>query len=257
MTMQTVNYTKTLVIGLGSTGTQVCNELVKRIEWELGSLERAPWVNFLAIETNSGERSPLRRSGDFYTIGFNNAEYQNVLTNPRAYTELIDLETWADMNTLRKLPDPENGAGNIRMVGRLSLLYGDNYDRIRDAVVHRVERLRDLKEDQAQVARGALGDGSNPDIAFDHAGAVRVFVVGTLCGGTCSGLAPDFGYFLRNHLGRGKNHRDLHAAASPDHQQAGRPVKEKCLQRADRTEPLSPQCQGRGAADQVPGRHHQ
>lgn len=201
---QTVNYTKTLVIGLGTTGTRVCDELVKRIEWELGSIDRAPWVNFLAIETNGGEGSPLRRTGDFYSIGFQSQEYQSVLDNPRAYTELINLEGWADMETLRKLPDPENGAGNIRMVGRLALLYGDNYDRIKHAVVNRIERLRALKEDEAQVKRGALADGSNPDIAFDQGGAVRVFVVGTLCGGTCSGLAPDFGYFLRNLLGQEK-----------------------------------------------------
>jgi hypothetical protein len=202
--MQTVSYTKTLVIGLGTTGTRVCNELVKRIEWELGSLERAPWVNFLAIETNSGEKSPLRATGDFYSIGFGAAEYQNVISHPGAYTELIGLEDWADMETLRQLPDPENGAGNIRMVGRLALLYGENYDRIRNAVVHRVERLRSLRADEAQTLRGALADGSNPDIQFDHSEGVRVFVVGTLCGGTCSGLAPDFGYFLRNILGQEK-----------------------------------------------------
>lgn len=202
--MQTASYTKTLVIGLGSTGTRVCNELVKRIEWELGSLDRAPWVNFLAIETNSSQQSPLKRSGDFYTIGFRSSEYDNILRSVEQYTEQIDLEGWADLNTLRKLPDPENGAGNIRMVGRLSLLYKDNYDRLKEAVTHRVERLRSLKEDQAQTARGKLADGSNPDIVFDQGGGVRVFVVGTLCGGTCSGLAPDFGYFLRTVLGQEK-----------------------------------------------------
>lgn len=200
--MQTASYTKTLVIGLGSTGTRVCNELVKRIEWELGSLDKAPWVNFLAIETNSGQNSPLKRSGDFYTIGFRKEEYNQILANQHIYDEHIKLDSWADLNTLRKLPDPENGAGNIRMVGRLSLLYKDNYDRIKDAVVHRVERLRSLREDQAQTARGSLADGSNPDIIFEQSGGVRVFVVGTLCGGTCSGLAPDFGYFLRNILGQ-------------------------------------------------------
>ena len=58
---QSVSYIKTLVIGLGSTGTRVCNELVRRIEWEMGSLERAPWVSFLAVETRSfSEMIPQR-----------------------------------------------------------------------------------------------------------------------------------------------------------------------------------------------------
>ena len=201
---QSVSYIKTLVIGLGSTGTRVCNELVRRIEWEMGSLERAPWVRFLAVETNSNEPSPLRRTGDFQSIGFRTAEYNDLLANSRHYDDKIGLERWADMDTLRKLSDPEGGAGNIRMVGRLALLHGDNFNNIKTGVVSRVESLRDLKPDTAQEKRGPLPDGTNPEVYFGADGAVRIFVVGTLCGGTCSGLAPDFGYFLRSFLGQEK-----------------------------------------------------
>ena len=202
---QSVSYIKTLVIGLGSTGTRVCNELVRRIEWEMGgSLERAPWVRFLAIETNSNEPSPLRRTGDFQSIGFRTAEYNDLLANSRHYDDKIGLERWADMDTLRKLTDPEGGAGNIRMVGRLALLNGENFDNIKAAVVSRVEALRDLRPDTAQEKRGQQPDGTSSDISFGADGGVRIFVVGTLCGGTCSGLAPDFGYFLRSFLGQEK-----------------------------------------------------
>lgn len=197
-------YIKTLVIGLGSTGTRICNELVRRIEWELGGLEKAPWVRFLAIETNSNEPTPLKKNGDFRSIGFRTAEYNDILQNMSAYNERIALDEWADIDTLKKLPDPEGGAGNIRMVGRLALLYGENFENIKLSVLSRVEQLRDLKEAKAQEARGPLPDGTNPEVSFAADGQVRIFIVGTLCGGTCSGLAPDFGYFLRSFLGQEK-----------------------------------------------------
>ncbi|WP_034336409.1 tubulin-like doman-containing protein [Deinococcus misasensis] len=197
-------YIKTLVIGLGSTGTRICNELVRRIEWELGGLEKAPWVRFLAIETNSNEPTPLKKNGDFRSIGFRTAEYNDILQNMSAYNERIALDDWADIDTLKKLPDPEGGAGNIRMVGRLALLYGENFENIKLSVLSRVEQLRDLKEAKAQEARGPLPDGTNPEVTFAADGQVRIFIVGTLCGGTCSGLAPDFGYFLRSFLGQEK-----------------------------------------------------
>lgn len=197
-------YIKTLVIGLGSTGTRICNELVRRIEWELGGLEKAPWIRFLAIETNSNEPTPLKKNGDFRSIGFRTAEYNDILQNMHAYNERIALDDWADIDTLKKLPDPEGGAGNIRMVGRLALLYGENFENIKLSVLTRVEQLRDLKEAKAQEARGPLPDGTNPEVSFAADGQVRIFIVGTLCGGTCSGLAPDFGYFLRSFLGQEK-----------------------------------------------------
>lgn len=191
--------TKTLVIGLGSTGTHICNEVARRIEWEVQELDRAPWVQFLTIETNANEPSRFHHSGDFLTLEISAEEFNQVLEYTQAFDEKINLSSWVDPTTLQKLPGKEvaAGAGNIRMVGRLAFLYESNYNAVKQAVISRMANLRDLSDNDATGQLGQLPDGSSPQVEFGDAGRVRVIVAGTLCGGTCSGLAADFGYFLK------------------------------------------------------------
>ncbi len=209
---------KTLIIGLGSTGTRIANEVARRLEWELGSVDRAPWVRFLCIETNAGEPSPFHESGDFISIGLSAAEYGQILENPSAFDEQIELTKWAHMETLRKLPghDVSGGAGNIRMVGRLVFLHQSNYNRVKRAVSERLDSLRTLLENGAKEARGPLADGSNPDVEFGAGGQVRILLAGTLCGGTCSGIAADFGFFLQPILRTGEKTIAVFTLPRPD-----------------------------------------
>ncbi|MPY67690.1 hypothetical protein F8S09_13830 [Deinococcus sp. SDU3-2] len=195
--MRNMEVTKTLVIGLGSTGTRVANNLLRRLDWQYGAAGRAPWVEFMAIETNNNEPSPLRARGDFFPIGLDARIYGQILQDPQSYRK-INLESWADMTTLRKLKDTEGGAGNIRMIGRLTFMTDPNFTTIKRALQDRINRLRKLQSSEAQERRGPLHDGSNPTLSFASGGEIRVFVVGTLCGGTGSGLLPDFGYFVKS-----------------------------------------------------------
>lgn len=197
-TMTTMEVTKTLVIGLGSTGTRVCNNLMRRLKWEYGDADKAPWVQFMAIETNNNEPAiELRRRGDFFPIGLDARQYSQLLENPQDHRK-IHLEKWADMGTLRQVKDTVGGAGNIRMVGRLTFMLDPNYTTVKNALQDRLSTLRSLKVSEALETRGTLPDGSSPQLLFGNSGDIRVFVVGTLCGGTGSGLLPDFGYFVRS-----------------------------------------------------------
>lgn len=191
---------KTFVIGLGSSGLEVCNFLAERIRWELGSVKRAPWVRFLGIETNNAARSPLSDLGDLLLLNIDSTEYSAVLNGSPAYDERYRLSDWIDYDTLRQIPtsDVSGGAGNIRMVGRLALFL--RCDELRRNINIRLNHLRRLTPADALEQRGALPSGENPEIIFSAGGNVRVFVVGTLCGGTCSGMAADFGFLLRTLL---------------------------------------------------------
>jgi len=190
--------TKTLVIGLGSTGTEICEAVARRIAWELGSIKRAPWVQFLCIETDGNNRPDIIAYEDFIPLTISAEEYSMLLDAPAAFDEKIHLMTWADMETLGKLSDGHvtAGAGNIRMVGRLAFFFPTNYETIHNALIQRLSELRELTVGNAQEAYGKAPDGLMPEIQFANAGHLVIYVVGTLCGGTCSGLASDFGFFL-------------------------------------------------------------
>jgi len=188
---------KTLVVGLGSTGTRVCEALAERIEWEVGSLERAPWVEFLCIETNAAMKSRFNGTDDFRTLSISAAEYSDIINSPQNYDDSIALQRWADIETLRQLKAGavDAGAGNIRMVGRLALLYPKNYINIKNALTDRIARLKGLTAAQAKGHLNKNAVGHEVDVVF--AEGLRVIVTGTLLGGTCSGTAADFGILLQ------------------------------------------------------------
>lgn len=198
---------KTLVIGLGSTGTEILEALAERVDWEVGGLHRAPWLEFLAVETDVAKASRFGGTDDFKTLGIPATAWRDILHRPEIYDASIALNTWADAETLAQLPAQsiDAGAGHIRMVGRLALLYPPNYSEIKNAIAGRVARLRNLTDAQAKAALNLNNAGleMNVQFAVNQASGqtgVRVIVVGTLCGGTCSGTAGDLGILLRTIL---------------------------------------------------------
>lgn len=195
--MSDMRVIKTLVVGLGSTGTRVCNALAERMEWEVGDLAKAPWVEFLCIETNAQEKSRFNPSDNFKTLSLTSAEYSDVLSNPANYNDSIALENWADVHTLRQLKAGavDAGAGNIRMVGRLAFLYPRNFVNIKNALTERLARLRNLTPAQAKSALNKDAIGHEQEVMF--AQGLRIIVTGTLLGGTCSGTAADLAILLQ------------------------------------------------------------
>ncbi len=191
---------KTLVVGLGTSGTRICDLIAARIKWEYGSAEKIPWVKFLCLETDGNIAFENINSADFKALTINATEYAALSKFSAAYDESIKLSEWADKRTLESIPKKavDAGVGNIRMIGRLSFLFKKNYDTVYKMVNERLNSLRSLSGPDAREKLGKLPDGSIPEIHFGSEKALRVFVVGTLCGGTCSGLASDFGFFMQS-----------------------------------------------------------
>lgn len=190
---------KTLVVGLGSTGTAIINALAERIGWEIGSASRAPWVRFLALETNPAQAHNLDPD-DFRPLTLSATEYSQLVNNPEAYDDSIAMTRWSDPETLKKLPSAavSAGAGHIRMVGRLALLYPNNFNMVRSALDHRMASLRNLTT--GEISQALNRDQSKLqsfDVSVADPDAIRVFIVGTLSGGTCSGTAGDMGILVR------------------------------------------------------------
>lgn len=199
---------KTLLIGVGSTGTRIVERLMSKVEWELGSIEKAPWIKYLALETDVDEfaKNPLlrRRVSDTYHLGISESDFAHIRSSIRTgEPNSINVGQWADSETIAKLPDNlvKSGVGNIRMIGRLAFLHRPNFEDIKSRVINRLDYLRDLDALTATEIRGPLASGKNPTVEFANPG-VQVYVVGALAGGTASGCASDVGFFLRT-LARG------------------------------------------------------
>jgi len=190
---------KTMVFGLGTTGVKICRMLAERISEEFGSVSRTPWVRFLCLETNTGEADSQSKTMPIIPISIGEDEYRRNLNDPRTLHNLIQWLDWADLSTLRNIPHITTGAGSIRMAGRLAFLYPDNYSRVTKTLTRIVAELRGLSAVDAKEARGQLRGGANPEVTFAGEGGITYVVVGSLCGGTASGIAVDFGYYLQQY----------------------------------------------------------
>ena len=186
---------RALIIGLGSTGYDICNYISQRIQWEQGGMDRMPWLKFLILETEPASGVGMLEQ-NYVHLTIEGSDYEGLINNPGRYKSQLDLESWWDKEALLRLGDRAltKGAGNIRMVGRLAFLYPTLCSQIRNGIQARLDALQSLTPQQAQAARGKLPDGSDPQIALGD--EIVVYVVGTLCGGTCSGAFIDLGYLL-------------------------------------------------------------
>lgn len=202
--------TKALIIGLGSTGAEICSKLAERISWEMQiqpdseSLRvNVPWVRFLCIETNASGKPRNIQPEDFLTLTISADKWHNILAFSSAYDEAIEFQQWADIDTLKLLHDNSihAGAGNIRMVGRLAFLYPENFDKVHLALNTRLTDLQSLDSATANERLPEAFKQHNPPVKLfftGNGGQPVIYVVGTLCGGTCSGIVSDFGFFLRS-----------------------------------------------------------
>ena len=61
---------RTLIIGLGSTGRDICDDILTRILWSSGnnSLDKVPWVDLLVLETEQKDGIPSTQHGKFVSL---------------------------------------------------------------------------------------------------------------------------------------------------------------------------------------------
>lgn len=200
--IQTHEVSKSLIIGLGTSGVEICERIAERLEGEYGSLRSCPWVQFLCVETDSGGKRD-KLSDDFVTIGFDEGTFNDMRRRPEIFSS-IGLQKWMDERTVSKLPEghTRSGARNIRMIGRMVFLEDQSFRHVKLHLQNRLEILQHLAPQAAQMARGPRPNGDDEPIRFNPPGQIRLYVVGTLCGGTCSGSVCDFGLLLKSLVGQ-------------------------------------------------------
>jgi hypothetical protein len=179
---------RSLLIAVGGTGHKILMDVRQRLIQKYGSLEKIPIVSFLLIDTdqaifgknpNYSDAANLDNADKIHTSVHG---VEALRKNLREYPHLRD---WLDPRTLSG--DIHQGAGAVRARGRLAYFW--NYDTIAKRIE---EEYSEITKDAAKAA--AIKNG------LQVSEGVTVYVVGSLLGGTGSGMFLDLAYTVKELL---------------------------------------------------------
>lgn len=179
-----------IIIGLGGTGGEVLLRIRKKFFEASGTFD--PWtewpiINYLYIDTDEDDKDVDKYHGQFYS--FKNEFLPATIPDYQVYTHnLTDRPSlrkwWYEDQTELKSPALRTGAGQIRGYSRLAFwLYAD--------------RIRERIQQLAGRCMSPRAQMSDRNITVDWS-RLWVYVVGSIAGGTGSGVFLDLGYLLRD-----------------------------------------------------------
>lgn len=159
---------KSLIIGIGSSGLRIIEEL-QQYHYEYTGKNKPENSEYLYIETDVNRNSKKTASGtsDIDPVYF---DFKNIQ---------VDINILKDDNNPAQkwVPDPKylnsshSGAGGMPVFGRLSLWKTQNYTKLCNILQQKFQKIK--------------GDAET-----------KIIVLGTLTGGTCSGMCVDLAYLL-------------------------------------------------------------
>lgn len=184
---------KSLIVGLGGTGTDICKQVAERINWEFGDLNKVGFVKFLSIDTSRDvvHNTDLDNNNDFVHLTIDHNTLENMRKNMSSFKS-IELDDWIDIDVLNIMNLIETGTTGVRMLGRLAFLYSVNYNSVISIIK---QKLKDLSSLTVPQARTTFGEGSE---SIDFIDKIRIYVIATSCGGTGSGTFIDLGYLFQD-----------------------------------------------------------
>ena len=203
----------TLFVGLGTTGARIIKSLRQLMFEEYGHAG-LPVFRYIVIETDGdekGEDPELRLTNqmqNFERIDVVSATIQNTRPihnkiNPNHTQYNRHLADWLNPELLKvETHSFEIGAKNIRMAGRLCLW--ENWAEMQQKIENAYDSI--IAKDATAEAQDLVkqyyrtkGRQVPEDKLIDD-GAINVYIVGSLCGGSCSGMLIDVAYFFRSFL---------------------------------------------------------
>lgn len=203
-----------LFIGLGTNGWEILQELRKFVIEEFGKAG-LPCFRYLAIETDKN------KAPDDGFIPHNPKPYEEIkplhitvadVDNVQQQMKGSDgqdssLKDWLDNRLIeRGQKSYEAGAGNLRQAGRLCL-WKNWKNKVRRELIESIEAIHDAGNILAanKFLREEYFPDKHPGTDLPAKSLVKiqpkVYICGTLCGGTCSGAFIDVAYFVSELLG--------------------------------------------------------
>jgi hypothetical protein len=192
-----VNLRPTLILALGGSGGRIALELKARLEEQFGQMSGYHKAikflyfdtaneNFLAFQPNHPDRPAVRFESEREFVRISDVPLYDLMqskdTNPAIAAILPEVLYTTQI---------DQGAQQVRRLGRIALFY--HYGRVKEKLKHAINSLRQLES----VNR--LEDSSyDREIRLTDRNRLRVFVLGSLCGGTGSGIFLDMAYMVRH-----------------------------------------------------------
>ncbi|MGD1903434.1 MAG: tubulin-like doman-containing protein [Geitlerinemataceae cyanobacterium] len=178
----------TVIVGIGGTGNEVIARVRRAIEEVYGSLKAFPVVSFLSIDTdkdyqvsNPSAAGSTLKDNEKYHATVKGIEADAILQNMGNYPWI---EAWFPKELEKNVTALEAGAGQIRGCGRFAFFY--NYPGIEKTFTQACNRAKGHEQFML----------NNYDVKVKPT-AMNVFVVGSLSGGTGSGMILDLAYCIR------------------------------------------------------------
>ncbi len=199
----------TLFIGLGTTGVSILKTLRQLMSEEFGR-GGLPIFRYVAIETTEVESGDNLNSFEEYEkISVVNATIPDLIQirnrlNPNHPNYNPDIADWLNPEVLKINHGFRDKIANIRMVGRLCLW--ENWAEIKRTLHNAFNTAisANTQRTTMEILRQHYESKNLPVLPemIDPSG-INVYVFGSLCGGTCSGMMIDIAYSIRHLLGDG------------------------------------------------------
>lgn len=195
----------TLFIGLGTTGTNILKSLRQLMSEEYAHAG-LPIFRYIAIETNGDVNvDNTNQMKDYEQIHLVSATIDNFAAirrklTPREPQYNPELAEWLNPDLLNFALNFRAGAANIRMAGRLCLW--ENWEDMQatlNTAYAAIQATLNTNEANEILAQHYESKGLPVD-DINVGDNIHIYVVGSLCGGTCSGMVIDTAYFCRNLL---------------------------------------------------------
>ena len=204
-----------LFIAIGTNGWRILQELRQLIYEEFGQ-GGLPCFRYIGIESDSGKKpdnSFLPHSPKIYEhvapvyISIPDVSVVRHRLDPSLSQEHIPgMVEWLDTNLIeRGNRSYQAGAGNSRQAGRMCLW--TNWKQFRESIAEGLDWLRqpDHHQETEEFLRrdyfGKKRHGVRTPADSLINSAPKVYLFGTLCGGTCSGTFIDIAYYVSRELG--------------------------------------------------------
>ena len=181
----------TVIVGVGGTGAEVLSRLRRQVVESYVSLKKLPILSFLWIDTdkdykvsNPEAAGPPLLDHEKYWAKVSGKDVSDIMRNLHKYPWI---ESWIPPELERNIGALEAGAGQIRAYGRFAFFA--NYHKIQASFHEASSRIKG-HESYMQDTHDIRVSGNG----------LNVFVVGSLSGGTGSGMLIDLGYCIRHWL---------------------------------------------------------